>query len=89
MNPGRILGPLLAVAVWFLGPGDESVTAMASIAVWMAIWWMTEAAPLAITALLPVVLYPLLGVMPTKLIAPVYFNSIIFLVCEKSPESKR
>ncbi|MCP4144058.1 MAG: SLC13/DASS family transporter [bacterium] len=79
MNPGRILGPLLAVAVWFLGPGDESVTAMASIAIWMAVWWMTEAAPLAITALLPVVLYPLLGVMPTKLIAPVYFNSIIFL----------
>ena len=80
MNPGRILGPVLAVVVWFLGPGDESVTAMASIAIWMAVWWMTEAVPLAITALLPVVLYPLLGVMPTKLIAPVYFNRSLVLI---------
>ena len=42
-------------------------------------WWMTEAAPLAVTALLPVVLYPLLGVMSGKATAPYYMNSIIFL----------
>jgi solute carrier family 13 (sodium-dependent dicarboxylate transporter), member 2/3/5 len=79
MKFGRILGPLLALVVWFLQPGDAQITAMASVAIWMAVWWMTEAVPLAVTALLPVVLYPLLGIMPTKQIAPVYFNSIIFL----------
>ena len=52
---------------------------MAGIAVWMAIWWMTEAVPLAATALLPVVLYPLLGVMDGRAVAPIYFNHIILL----------
>lgn len=45
----------------------------------MAVWWITEAIPLAATALLPVVLFPLLGVMPGKVAAGQYFNSLIFL----------
>jgi sodium-dependent dicarboxylate transporter 2/3/5 len=52
---------------------------MAGVAVWMAVWWITEAVPLGITALLPVVLFPLLGLMAGKAVAPLYFNSIIFL----------
>ena len=38
-----------------------------------------EAVPLAVTALLPVVLFPLLGIMAGKTVAPLYFNSVIFL----------
>ena len=79
---GTWLGPLAAVLILVftdLDPGRASVTAMAAVAVWMAVWWMTEAVPLAITALLPVALYPLLGIMSGKAVAPYYFNSIIFL----------
>jgi len=52
---------------------------MAGIAVWMAVWWIFEALPLAVTALLPIVLYPTFGIMGTKDIAPSYMNDIIFL----------
>jgi len=52
---------------------------MAAVALLMAVWWITEALPLATTALLPVVLFPLLGIMDGKTVAPLYINHIIFL----------
>ncbi|MFQ6609712.1 MAG: SLC13 family permease, partial [Fidelibacterota bacterium] len=54
-------------------------TRMAAVALLMAIWWVTETLPLAATALLPVALFPLLGIMSGKSVAPIYFNHIIFL----------
>jgi len=45
----------------------------------MAVWWVTEAAPIAVTALLPLVLFPLLGVRPVREVAPNYGNHMIFL----------
>ncbi|MBU1074398.1 hypothetical protein KKG45_14245, partial [bacterium] len=54
-SAGTWLGPAAAVlllALVDLDPQRASVTAMAAIAAWMAVWWMTEAVPLAITALL-------------------------------------
>ena len=62
-----------------LTPGNPAPTRMAAVALWMAVWWIFEAVPLAVTALLPVVLFPLLGIMAGKAVAPLYFNSIIFL----------
>jgi sodium-dependent dicarboxylate transporter 2/3/5 len=79
---GLPVGPLVALGLLLfadLDPAHPAATPMAAVALWMAIWWLTEAAPLAITALLPVALYPLLGIMSGKLVAPVYFNWIIFL----------
>jgi len=58
---------------------DPTVSRMAGIATLMAIWWMTEAIPLAITSLVPVFLYPFLDIMSTKDIAPSYMNQVIFL----------
>jgi sodium-dependent dicarboxylate transporter 2/3/5 len=52
---------------------------MALVAVWMAWWWLTESMSLYITALLPLALYPLLGIMPMADVAPVYSNETIFL----------
>jgi sodium-dependent dicarboxylate transporter 2/3/5 len=75
-------GPLLASLIWALtdlDPAHPVVTRMAGIAVWMAVWWLTEAVPLAVTALLPIVLFPLLGVQSGKATATTYFNHIIFL----------
>ncbi|MFC1770396.1 SLC13 family permease [Candidatus Margulisiibacteriota bacterium] len=60
-------------------PGKPLVTRMAAVAILMAIWWMTEAIPLFATALLPLVLFPFLGILKAKLTAPIYINSTIFL----------
>ena len=79
---GRIATPLLALSVlWFadLSPGHPEVTRMAAVAILMAGWWITEAIPIPATALLPVALMPLLGIMPGREVAGHYFNHVIFL----------
>ncbi len=50
-----------------------------AVACLMAIWWITEAVPLAVTSLLPVALFPLLGIMDGKDTSSTYFNHVIFL----------
>ncbi|MFQ5584503.1 MAG: SLC13 family permease, partial [Calditrichia bacterium] len=52
---------------------------MLAVAALMAIWWMTEALPLAVTSLLPLALYPVLGIMRTSVVSPNYTNHLIFL----------
>ncbi len=78
---GLLLGPLLFVVTLFLelDPSNPTVTRMAAVAVLMATWWITDAIPLSATALLPLVLYPVLGIMKTGDCAPIYVNSTIFL----------
>ncbi len=74
------LGPALAGVVWLLGPGDDpGVARMAAVAVWMAVWWVTEAVPIPVTAVLPLVLLPVLGIDPMYKVAPNYARSTIFL----------
>ncbi len=76
-------GPLAALLVTLtvdLDPGNPAVTRTAAIAVWMVIWWLTEAVPLAVTALLPVVVFPILKIMPGREVAGLYFNNVIFLL---------
>lgn len=65
--------------IFDVDPQEPLVGKGLAIAALMAIWWVTEAIPLAVTALLPVVLFPLLGVINGKVIAATYFNNIIFL----------
>ncbi len=73
-------GLFLIILLFFdLEPGKPIVTRMAAVAVLMAVWWITDAIPLFATALLPMVLYPLLGILSTKATAPIYVNSTIFL----------
>ena len=63
---GLWLGPLVFVYMLLfvdLDPGNPAVTRMAAIILLMAIWWITEAIPLFATALLPIVLFPLMGIM--------------------------
>jgi sodium-dependent dicarboxylate transporter 2/3/5 len=76
------LGPLAASLIWLFADLDSSnpkVTLMAGIAVWMSIWWFTEAVHLAVTALIPFLLMPILGISDTKSVAQQYTDSIIFL----------
>ena len=68
---GLWLGPLIFILVLLfvdLDPGNPLVTRMAAVILLMAIWWITEAIPLSATALLPIVLFPLLGIMRGRLV---------------------
>ena len=57
----------------------ESAQCMFAVVALMAIWWIGEATSFAGTALLPLVLFPLLGIMSSKQVAPNYANHLIFL----------
>jgi len=77
-----IIAPLIGVSLILfadLAPDNPKITYTLAIAIVMAIWWITEAIPLAATALLPVVLFPLFGVVDGKTISAMYFNHLIFL----------
>ncbi len=50
-----------------------------AVALWMITWWMTEAAPLAVTALIPLVAFPLLGIGTLKDIAYDYASESVLL----------
>ncbi len=49
------------------------------ITAWMALWWITEVADTAVTGLLPLVLFPLCGILPLKIVSAEYGNEILFL----------
>ena len=49
------------------------------IAVWMISWWITEAAPIPVTAMLPMVLFPLAGIFTINEATTPYAHPIIFL----------
>lgn len=77
-----ILAPLISLVIilfFDLEPGNPKVTYTFAVALLMAVWWITEAIPLAVTALLPVALFPLFGVVDGKTISSMYFNHLIFL----------
>lgn len=79
---GFFTGIILCAAILFfaeIDPGNPQVTQMAAIAVLMAAWWVTEAIPLAATSLIPLLLFPLLGMADGEVIAGSYINSVIFL----------
>lgn len=78
---GLIGGPILAssLALWPPAGFDQPLANMAAVATLMAVWWITEAVPLAATALLPLVLFPLLKIMPAADTAANYGDSMIFL----------
>ena len=84
-TPVKLAGLSLGILIFFiislmdLVPGQRQTTYMLAIAVLMARCWMTEVVPIAITALLPVVLFPLFGIMNGKDVSSTYFNHIIFL----------
>jgi solute carrier family 13 (sodium-dependent dicarboxylate transporter), member 2/3/5 len=79
---GLVLGPVLFALILALPPpGDLSAAGWttAAVAVLMAVWWATEALPLAATALLPLVLFPLLGIFDVQQTAAPFANPLIFL----------
>ncbi len=85
MDPGRrtlllLAGPLLALgAAALLRAHGDAAAAMAGVVLWMAVWWIGEAVPLAVTSLLPLVLLPLLDITDLPKAAGYYGRDVIFL----------
>jgi sodium-dependent dicarboxylate transporter 2/3/5 len=77
-----VLGILIFLGMVFfldLVPDNPGVTITAAIAVVMALWWVTEALPIGITSLLPIILFPVFGVLDGESISNTYINYVIFL----------
>lgn len=78
---GLLLGPILFFIVvnlpFFLI--SEKGDAVIAVALWMVIWWITETVNIAVTALLPLILFPLLKVMEIDAVGANYGSPIIFL----------
>lgn len=79
---GYIAGTITFVSLLCIGdfdPARPQINSMAAIAALMAVLWITEAIPLAATSLIPIIFFPLTGILSTEEIASSYINSIIFL----------
>jgi sodium-dependent dicarboxylate transporter 2/3/5 len=79
---GLILGIVACLAMLAVTPPAGLKVAAwrtAAVATLMAIWWMTEAIPIGATALVPLVLFPLLGIAPITAAAAPFANPVIFL----------
>lgn len=79
---GRWLGPLVFVVfLWVPPPAGFAPDAwlVLGLTLFMATWWITEAAPIPVTAAMPVALLPVLGVMPIAEATAPYANPLIFL----------
>jgi len=78
---GLFLGPVffLTILLWpepFLSNEGDAVIA---VALWMITWWLSEAVSISVTALLPLLLFPLLDIMPIAEVGNNYGSPIIFL----------
>lgn len=81
-NAGLLIGPAAAGAVYILLANatlDEPARRLAAVTVLMAVWWITEAIPLAATALLPLVLFHPLGIQKIGDATDGYAHPLVFL----------
>ena len=76
------MGPalFLIILLWFHPEGlSKEANAILASTIWIAVWWITEAVPIAITSLLPVVLFPLTGGMELAETTASFGHRYIFL----------
>ena len=81
-NIGLVLGPLVFLfTLLFFQPSGLNPQAKAVLActLWIAIWWITEAIPIAVTALLPIILFPLTGGLGLSETTASFGHKYIFL----------
>ena len=79
---GLVLGPLVFILLIIyadpIGLSKEGKAILAST-IWIAIWWITEAAPISVTALLPIILFPLTDGLDLKTTTAAFGHKFIFL----------
>lgn len=77
-----LLGPILFFVLQFMDTPvnmPEKAYDMLCITLWIALWWVTEAVPISVTALLPIVLFPLTGALDLSTTTASYGHKYIFL----------
>lgn len=78
-----LIGGVLVLVILLMTPTPEGLSdeawRTAAITILMGIWWLTEAIPIFVTALLPIVLFPILGVTTISEATSPYANPLIFL----------
>ena len=80
---GLFVGPGAAVFMLLLGTPDgltDEGWATATLLIWMAVWWATEAIPIPVTSLLPLVVIPLIGAGSAIEAASGYSSPIVMLL---------
>lgn len=78
----KILGPLVFVLFQYIEPpeGLNPVAFMLlGITIWMAIWWVFEVVPIAVTALIPIIVFPLFDVLTISETTAQYGHKYVFL----------
>ena len=79
---GLFLGPALALLMMLAGPPDglaDPAWRTAALGILMATWWATEAIPIAATAFIPIVLFPLFDISTIQDAVAPYSNKVIYL----------
>ena len=80
---GLWAGPIIFLVMLLTSSSQDTMPReawlVAGVGIWMATWWSTEAIPVAATAFIPLVSFPLLQVMPVKAVAQSYAHPTIFL----------
>ena len=77
-----LTGPVLFIILQLIGTPSSMPPAafnVLCITLWMALWWITEAVPIAVTALLPIVLFPLTGALSIEVTTAAYGHKYVFL----------
>jgi len=79
---GLVLGPALFTGSVFLAPFNIPPSANAALAstLWIAAWWVTEAIPIPATSLLPIVLFPITGVVSATGATAPCADPVVFLL---------
>tara|TARA_R110002167_G_scaffold65530_2_gene185539 strand:- start:2909 stop:4378 length:1470 start_codon:yes stop_codon:yes gene_type:complete len=79
---GLVLGPVsFFLILFFFHPEglSEQANAVLASTIWIAIWWITEAIPIAVTALLPIILFPLSGGLDLSATSGSFGHKYVFL----------
>ena len=79
---GLVLGPVCFLFLLVIPPPagmPPQALHTAAVAVLMAIWWISEALPVPVTALLPILLFPVLGVVDGAKVTHSYAHHLIYL----------
>ena len=78
----KLLGPVIfGIIISSEPPEDlsESGFHLLGVTIWMAIWWIFEVVPIAVTALIPIITFPLFGILPIGDTTSQYGHKLIFL----------
>lgn len=77
-----LIGPIIFVIFLNLTPPEglsKNGFLLLGVTVWMATWWIFEVVPIAVTALIPIILFPLMGILPIAETTQQYGHKYVFL----------